>query len=417
MITLNVFFKGIAGALGAVLCFLIYCLAIYYKSLFKKYVSFVKTKDTSNLRIWELMIFCVVSFAITWILSFSLLYATVDRFTLSGDDKAIIALFIALVTMLLIIIPYPKHYKAKYQNVRQILSKIKEHILFFIHKIKQAPKEDEKQVINYFFDYSLTTDIYGTPIIERIKDFYPVIKNGANHMIAQIVGFPLISTEGKMECEIIMASVLAQELPTDLIIQAIVLGEPKFHTLGISTLQNKIERYKTMYKSHIEQDFIKQRWPLSDFAKKYKKLKIVDFGNVDKFGNNKCPVFITNEDKLFVCHFSWSERSLNTADFIHNNINKITVAEYQSGEFVFRLKEDDDWLYDTYCDMVAYNVFCLPLKYQYTYSINDMISSLKERNITLSNDNSIIGYALSEGIRVTKGLAFSLGLIGNKMQL
>lgn len=121
MITLNVFFKGIAGALGGVLCFLIYCLAIYYKSLFKKYVSFIKTKDTSNLRIWELMIFCVVSFAITWILSFSLLYATVDRFTLSGDDKAIIALFIALVIMLLIIIPYPKHYKAARKKKVQVV--------------------------------------------------------------------------------------------------------------------------------------------------------------------------------------------------------------------------------------------------------------------------------------------------------
>lgn len=46
MILLNAFQKGITGALGALLCYLLFLLYRYDKTLIRKYISFLKQKKS-----------------------------------------------------------------------------------------------------------------------------------------------------------------------------------------------------------------------------------------------------------------------------------------------------------------------------------------------------------------------------------
>lgn len=124
MILISALYKGMIGGLGALVCFLLYVLFIYYKSLFRQYIVCIKKKDATILKLWELSILGIITFVISWIIIFSLLNAIFDWRTLGTDDNACIALVIGLLIFCIICYPYYKHTSNKF-NLKINLKSIK----------------------------------------------------------------------------------------------------------------------------------------------------------------------------------------------------------------------------------------------------------------------------------------------------
>lgn len=122
MILLNALYKGLVGAMGALLCYLLYLLFHYYRFLFKKYRLFLKTSDASSITWWEVILFAIINFFVVWVVVFGLFSAIFDWRTLSADENAVIALFAGLVFVGVIIFSYRKYFRrinlksSKYTN-------------------------------------------------------------------------------------------------------------------------------------------------------------------------------------------------------------------------------------------------------------------------------------------------------------
>ena len=134
---------------------------------------------------------------------------------------------------------------------------------------------------------SPTTDIYGTPISNRLKDVFNCIQEGADWMIKQLVQMPIVSVQGRMETEIIIASILALEIDKGLVIQSLLLGNPLYNNIGITRILAKIENYISLYKQNVNREYVKKSSPLLEFAKDKGKLKIADFKIPDAYGHPK----------------------------------------------------------------------------------------------------------------------------------
>lgn len=56
MILLNAFYKGLTGALGALLCYLLYLLFRYDKFLLKSFFHFIKSKGSDSFTLFNFLL-------------------------------------------------------------------------------------------------------------------------------------------------------------------------------------------------------------------------------------------------------------------------------------------------------------------------------------------------------------------------
>ncbi len=265
-----------------------------------------------------------------------------------------------------------------------------------------------------------TTDIYGTPLANRLKDIFDCIQSSADWMTKQLIELPTLSIQGRMEAEIITASILANHIEIDLVVQSLLIGNPLYHNIGITCLMSKIKDYISLYNSDVKRDFVIESKPLLAFAAEEKKiygaeskLKIAEFKQADKFGNYKLPVFIRPSETHLLCHFDWNDPDKHTPQYISSNKNNIIVERWRNGDYVFITNDEITRSYDSYFDRMAFYLFIEPLKYHASLSSYEIIIGLETNKITFSSQNSIVGYAYSEGKRVTEVGAASIGLIGS----
>lgn len=595
MILLNAFYKGLTGALGALLCYLLYLLFRYDKFLLKSFFHFIKSKGSDSFTLFNFLLLILINSPFIWLITFGLMSAIFDWRVMSSEDCAATAIIFPVAFCLICFYFYRKHNSPSTSSNKSIVSFFER----FIHSNKHILPNTQNDVVkfNYYFSFSYipskfklftdntidfseiwsfsdfkpeyikyserieavesglnndpnirmalitdiptskaisevamlliihdksrqysrlyslefsfddycvcditypnerdnlgftddgdeflaiclcnfnshlsalnssntrnsekerfssnnlshpntivlpkeksssesysasenivirpsspTTDIYGTPLANRLKDIFDCIQSSADWMTKQLIELPTLSIQGRMEAEIITASILANHIEIGIVVQSLLVGNPLYHTIGITCLTSKIKDYISLYNSDVERDFVLESKPLLVFATEEKKLygvesklKIAEFKQPDRFGNNKLPVFIRSNENRLLCHFDWDDPEKQTPQYISSNKNNIIVEKWENGDYVFVNKDEINRSYHSYFDRMAFYLFIEPLKHHASLSPYEVIIGLDTNKITFSSQNPIIGYAYSEGKRVTEAGAASIGLTG-----
>lgn len=134
MIVLNVFQKGLIGALGAVMCYVLFVIHKYNVSLWKKFLSFVKTNGQTPFCLLELCLFNVINSLIIWLVASCIMANTIDWRVLSSEDCAIMALLFPIVFCAVIITLFKR-----YSSISGINRKLWLNQLYSFLSIKVAP--------------------------------------------------------------------------------------------------------------------------------------------------------------------------------------------------------------------------------------------------------------------------------------
>ncbi len=92
MIVLNAFSKGLAGALGAVLCYALFVVHKYNVSLWKRFWSFVKTNGQTPFCLMDLLLFNFINSLIIWFVASCIMANTINWRVMSAEDCAVMAL-------------------------------------------------------------------------------------------------------------------------------------------------------------------------------------------------------------------------------------------------------------------------------------------------------------------------------------
>lgn len=112
MIVLNAFLKGLAGALGAVLCYALFVVYKYNVSLWKRFWSFVKKNGQTPFSLIDLFLFCAINSLIIWFVCFGIMANTINWRVLSAEGCAVMALLFSIVFCVVIITLF-KRYSSK----------------------------------------------------------------------------------------------------------------------------------------------------------------------------------------------------------------------------------------------------------------------------------------------------------------
>lgn len=106
MILLNAFYKGLTGVLGALLCYLLYLLYHFDKTLIRKYISYLKKRSVDTISFKEIILLCIINFFVVWALFFGILNAIFDWRILGADDCAYIAFCAGIIFIAIILFSY-----------------------------------------------------------------------------------------------------------------------------------------------------------------------------------------------------------------------------------------------------------------------------------------------------------------------
>lgn len=305
----------------------------------------------------------------------------------------------------------------KHTNLGIIVNKpseaLGEILTIFSHRVESIRKTKGNQSADEDKTYepTPTTDIYGDSLLNNTDSIYDLIKASSQWLFEQAHELPLPSEEGKLECQIIIASVAATRIEIGIVAQSLISGDRRFHNLGITYVLKKLEYYKEMYEKFVKQTYMVQKWPLLEFAKLKGKLKICDNPKALPGTNPKFPAFRDNADNVTVCSFGTFDDSQRTPEFIQQHKDDIIVKEYTNGRFVFWLKEYDRQNSDLFDDMLSYQIFCAPLSDKISPSEKEIYKGLQDRHIILSSQNQAMGYAFAVGSDYFLSLANSYGLI------
>lgn len=281
-------------------------------------------------------------------------------------------------------------------------------------------------------DSTPTTDIYGTPLMNRLADIYDCIHSAAENMIREMVGMPELSENGKLELELLFASILSHDTDKNIALQSLLAGNEKFRELDITKVLLAIDRYHNQYQYDILNINVSQRVPLMEFARSHGKLKIATLPKQDSFGNIKAPIFVKNDTEILECHFAFWGEGTDTPDYIIKNKNNIVVDLSPEGEYVFRHIDDINQRIDDFMKYIAFCVYKSPLEYHYYLSGDEIEEAIKDikrskSNVVIlssprvvhpsefeetSNIAPTIHYAFSEGLRTLDVLSASTGLVG-----
>ena len=274
-------------------------------------------------------------------------------------------------------------------------------------------------------------DIYGTNLQDRLSDIYSVIQGAATFMAEQMVNLPSISNEGKLEMELIMAGILSYRIEKHIILQALLANNPAFCNLSHTNILNAMDGYLADYEFLI----LRKRYPLLDFAKTHGKLKLKHLTEPDKGGKLVAPLFV-DDNNITLCRFVFFEDYELTPEFIVKNKSNILVEESSDGEYLFRLQWDLDSFYNDFMKLIAYYIYCSPLKYKNVLcgvEIDEGLTSIKRRatnTIVFYGEGEIrqsdleetpnicpdISYALEQGVYSLNALGTSTGIIGQSIK-
>ncbi len=93
MIVLNAFSKGLVGALGALLCFVLFVVHKYNVSLWKRSCSFLKTNGRTHFGLIDLFLLGIINSLVIWFVISCVMANTIDWRVMSAEDCAVVALF------------------------------------------------------------------------------------------------------------------------------------------------------------------------------------------------------------------------------------------------------------------------------------------------------------------------------------
>ena len=275
-------------------------------------------------------------------------------------------------------------------------------------------------------------DIYGTNLQDRLSDIYFVIQGAADYMADQMINLPSISSEGKLEMEIIMAGILSYRIDKSIILQALLANNPAFSKISLDNILKAMNGYLQDYEYLLLNE---KRYSLLDFAKTHGKLKLLLLTEPDKGGELKAPMFVDENNNITQCRFAFFDNFELTPEFIVNNKSNILVEESVDGEYLFRLQWDLDRFFDDYMKLIAYYIYCSPLNYQNVltsieidnglagikrkatnviafYHEGEMPESALEETPNICPD---ISYALEQGVYSLNSVGISTGIIGQSI--
>lgn len=134
MIVLNAFSKGLAGALGAVLCYALFVVHKYNVSLWKRFWSFVKTNGQTPFCLMDLLLFNFINSLIIWFVASCIMANTINWRVMSAEDCAVMALLFPTVFCVVTITLFKRYYSKSGINWRIWLNQMHSFL-----SIKVAP--------------------------------------------------------------------------------------------------------------------------------------------------------------------------------------------------------------------------------------------------------------------------------------
>lgn len=109
MIVLNAFSKGLVGALGALLCFVLFVVHKYNVSLWKRFFSFLKTNGRTHFGLIDLFLLGIINSLVIWFVISCVMANTIDWRVMSAEDCAVVALFFPFVFCAIIIMLFRRY--------------------------------------------------------------------------------------------------------------------------------------------------------------------------------------------------------------------------------------------------------------------------------------------------------------------
>lgn len=92
MILLNAFYKGLIGALGTLLFYLLYLLFRYDKFLLKSFFDFIKSKGNDSFKLPHLLLLLLINSPFIWLITFGLMTTIFDWRVMPPEDCAAAAI-------------------------------------------------------------------------------------------------------------------------------------------------------------------------------------------------------------------------------------------------------------------------------------------------------------------------------------
>lgn len=376
--------------LGAIFTFLLFVIIYYDRDLIKKYRLYLKTKDASNFKGWEFVMFCVLNLAAVWILVFGILCATVNWRVLSSEDNAVIALCAGLLFIGIALYIYRK--ELKISNITNLLPKFQKK-----HASVSRPNTNDSIVkFNYFYAFkyipdildrynqrqSSITSVFDIPtIIERYPEFSDVAKKleygiSESKMDKNIKALAIAIPNTQAISEVEIAYIVFNDRINSAVyytleksIDGYAIASPssdgnhhlidfvdspqqfveKILPIAMDELTNKPDTTKISPSSSASiikdtsitppdkaEITIKSTTPLLEFAKRYKLFKVGSFKNDSNESFKRC-LFYNDTNSIIEVHFSSRYGEL-TPEQIKNQKDSLKVVELSNGKYILTRK-------------------------------------------------------------------------------
>lgn len=376
--------------LGALFTFLLFAIIYYDRDLIKKYRLYLKTKDCSNLKGWELALFCVLNFAAVWILVFGILCATVNWRTLSSEDNAVIALCAGVLFIGIVLYTYRKDLKLgnltnrlpkspKNQSSTS-LPNTKDSIVKFnyFYAFKYIPEvldryNRKQSTISSIFDIptiigqhpefsdvarkieygiseskkdkdikALAIAIPNTHAISEVEIAYIVFDERTNKAVyytleKSIGGYAIASPTSEGEHHLIDFVDSPQQFVKKILPIAMdeLAGKPNEEKLTMPS-SVPIDKTTSITPSNKAEVTVTATTPLLEFAKRYKHFKVGSFKN-DSNENFKRCLFYNDTNSIVEVHFSSRYGEL-TPEQIKNQKDSLLIIELSNGKYILTRK-------------------------------------------------------------------------------
>lgn len=262
----------------------------------------------------------------------------------------------------------------------------------FARKLAEQKKAFDKipsEIENYITN-PLLLELEG---MDKLNDISASIAEHADYMISLLSDLPNVSEEGKLECQIVLASTLVTQY------DKFVLGRSiasKSSIIDSFRIEQKIDYYRTLFIGFTTCSNPLNEWTLMEFAGLKGKMQIGNLVKPDSYGCLKRAVFTNANGERLMCRFVMLTSDQQNPKYVQEHKHELIVRQYSEDDYVIVPSIFDNYGRSSYYDILAYWIFCNPLAYDDVFNVHKFHLELEKQGISPNVSKGIIERAYIE---------------------
>lgn len=292
----------------------------------------------------------------------------------------------------------------EHSNIGTIVSNRKEFQDEVVKLAKSELFEKDENVVKTTESKGQTTtnefvDILTNPLLQdlngmdKLDEINSKIVKNADHLLSLLPDYPEVTYDGRVECQIILASTLVPDYDKTVLSRAIALRN---NDIDLFKIEQKIDYYRTMFIGFTTCSSLMNEWTLLDFAKIKGKMQIGNLVKPDSYGCLKRAIFTNANGERLMCRFVMLTSDQQNPKYVQEHKHELAVRQYSEDDYVIVPTIFDKYDRSSFYDILAYWIFCNPLAYDDVFNIHKFYAELEKRGIQTNKSNRAFEFAYIE---------------------